>query len=69
MSVNKFNLSVQDVCRLLDEDDIFSPQGQLILDDLQHKASMQFRQTKKRSEQQTSPGGQGSGSETAYGGA
>lgn len=51
--VNKFNLSVQDVCRLLDEDDIFSPQGQLILDDLQHKASMQFRQTKKRHEQQT----------------
>ena len=51
--VNKFNLSVQDVCRLLDEDDIFSPQGQLMLDDLQHKASLQFRQTKKRQEQQT----------------
>ncbi|MDT0125807.1 DnaD domain protein [Paenibacillus sp. RRE4] len=51
--VNKFNLSVQDVCRLLDEDGVFSPQGQLLLDDLQHKASMQFRQTKKRQEQQT----------------
>lgn len=51
--VNKFSLSVQDVCRLLDEDGVFSPQGQLLLDDLQHKASMQFRQTKKRQEQQT----------------
>ena len=40
----KYELSVQDLCRLLDEDDIFSPHGDIMLDDLQHKASLHFRQ-------------------------
>ena len=46
--VHKFNLTVSDVCRLLDEDDVFSSNGQLHLEVLQQKASLQFRQTKKR---------------------
>lgn len=51
--VNKFNLSVQDVCRLLDEDNIFTPQGELLLDELQRNASLLSRQTKRRRDQQT----------------
>ncbi|MDQ0193896.1 helicase DnaB [Paenibacillus wynnii] len=46
----KYKLSPQDVCRLLDEDGIFSPDGEVILDELQHKASQHFRQDMKRQE-------------------
>lgn len=46
----KYELSVQDVCRLLDEDDVFDPAGGLILDELQHKANLHFRQGKRRKE-------------------
>lgn len=49
--VRKYDLSAQDVCRLLDEDGIFTPRGELILDELQHKANLHFRQDKKRKEQ------------------
>lgn len=49
--VNKYELNVQDLCRLLDEDGIFTPQGDIILDELQHQANLHFRQGKKRQEQ------------------
>ncbi|KKO50934.1 helicase DnaB [Paenibacillus sp. DMB20] len=48
--VRKYDLSVQDICRLLDEDGIFSGQGEVMLDDLQHKASLHFRQGMKLQE-------------------
>ncbi|MEI4908299.1 hypothetical protein Q8G40_29905, partial [Klebsiella pneumoniae] len=47
----KYDLSVQDICRLLDEDGIFGPDGDILLDEFQHKASLQFRQDKRRQEQ------------------
>lgn len=46
----KYDLSVQDVCRLLDEDDVFDPAGGLIMDELQYKANLHFRQGKRRKE-------------------
>ncbi|WP_054958184.1 DnaD domain protein [Paenibacillus dakarensis] len=48
--VRKYDLSVQDLCRLLDEDDIFSGTGEVILDELQHRASLHFRQGMKMQE-------------------
>jgi len=47
---HKYKLSPQDICRLLDEDGIFTPAGEVILDELQHKASQHFRQDMKRQE-------------------
>lgn len=47
----KYDLSVQDLCRLLDEDGVFDPDGAILLDALQHKANLQFRQGKKRQEE------------------
>ena len=44
------SLRPQDVCRLLDEDGVFSPEDEVILDTLQHKASQHFRQDLKRQE-------------------
>ncbi|MHA0856700.1 DnaD domain protein [Paenibacillus sp. CMAA1364] len=49
--VNKYELSVQDICRLLDEDGIFNVEGNIDLDELQHQANLHFRQGKKRKEQ------------------
>ncbi|MGF7047089.1 replication initiation and membrane attachment protein [Paenibacillus sp. DS2015] len=49
--VNKYDLSVQDLCRLLDEDGIFTPEGDIKVDELQHQANLHFRQGKKRQEQ------------------
>ena len=49
--VNKYDLSVQDLCRLLDEDGLFTVQGDIKLDELQHQANLHFRQGKKRQEQ------------------
>ncbi|MEK4047007.1 helicase DnaB [Paenibacillus sp. FSL H8-0048] len=46
----KYELGPQDVCRLLDEDDVFTPDGEVILDTLQYKASQHFRQDMKRQE-------------------
>ncbi|OMF84820.1 DnaD domain protein [Paenibacillus sp. FSL R7-0337] len=46
----KYELGPQDVCRLLDEDDVFTPDGEVILDTLQYKASQHFRQDRKRQE-------------------
>jgi len=47
----KYDLSVQDICRLLAEAGIFGPDGDILLDEFQHKASLQFRQDKRRQEQ------------------
>ncbi|MEK4512604.1 helicase DnaB [Paenibacillus sp. FSL K6-2524] len=47
----KYDLSVQDLCRLLDEDGVFDPDGGLLLDKLQHIANLQFRQGKRRKEE------------------
>jgi Replication initiation/membrane attachment protein len=44
----KYNLSVADICRLLDEDDIFAHNGELIVDELQLRANQLYRQDKKR---------------------
>ncbi|AHV98760.1 helicase DnaB [Paenibacillus sabinae] len=48
---HKYKLSAQDLCRLLDEDGIFGPDGDVLLDELQHRASQHFRQNMKRQEQ------------------
>jgi replication initiation and membrane attachment protein len=50
--VRKFDLSVQDISRLLDEDGIFTEAGDLLLDELQLRASQQSRQDRKRAEEQ-----------------
>lgn len=47
----KYELSVQDLCRLLDEDGVFDPGGVILLDELQYKANLQFRQGKRRKEE------------------
>lgn len=47
----KYDLSVQDLCRLLDEDGVFDPGGVILLDELQYKANLQFRQGKRRKEE------------------
>jgi replication initiation and membrane attachment protein len=44
----KYKLSLQETCRLLDEDGIFSEDGQLHDDLLQTKANLNYRQSKKR---------------------
>lgn len=49
--VRKYDLSVQDLCRLLDEDGVFDSGGTLLLDELQHKANLHFRQGKRRREE------------------
>ncbi|WP_340025580.1 helicase DnaB [Paenibacillus sp. FSL K6-1096] len=46
----KYELGPQDVCRLLDEDDVFTADGEVILDTLQYKASQHYRQDLKRQE-------------------
>jgi replication initiation and membrane attachment protein len=49
----KYGLYLTDICRLLDEEGVFDPQGALMLDLMQHKANMVFRQDKKRGEERT----------------
>ncbi|GMK44980.1 replication initiation protein [Paenibacillus glycanilyticus] len=44
----KYNLSVADICRLLDEDGIFASNGDLIVDEIQLRANQLYRQDKKR---------------------
>lgn len=44
----KYSLSVVDICRLLDEDGIFDPNGELMIDELQLRANQLYRQDKKR---------------------
>lgn len=47
----KFELTPQELCRLLDEDGVFSASdGKLLLDELQQRAHLHFRQNKRRDE-------------------
>lgn len=50
--VRKFGLTLQETVRLLDEDGIFAENGRIIIDELQHRAHMHFRQNKRRGEWQ-----------------
>ncbi|RTE08813.1 DnaD domain protein [Paenibacillus whitsoniae] len=47
----KYNLSLQETCRLLDEDGVFTEEGELHMDLLQYNANLFYRQTKKREEE------------------
>lgn len=48
---NKFELTPQEICRLLDEDGVFgAADGKLLLDELQNRAHLHFRQNKRREE-------------------
>ncbi len=46
----KYQLSLQKICRLLDEDEVFDEQGNLHIDRFQHKAHMNYSQDRKREE-------------------
>ncbi len=46
----KYDLSLQETCRLLDEDGIFDEDGTLNVDAMQYKANLYFRQDKRREE-------------------
>ncbi|SMG56801.1 DnaD domain protein [Paenibacillus aquistagni] len=48
--VRKFELTPQETCRLLDEDGVFNTDGKILLDELQHRAHLHFRQNKRRDE-------------------
>lgn len=47
----KYRLTLQEVCRLLDEDGVFAADGELDLDMLQHLANLVYRQSKRRQEE------------------
>ncbi|MFC5447570.1 DnaD domain protein [Paenibacillus aestuarii] len=47
----KYHLSLQETCRLLDEDGVFSEEGELQMDLLQYNANLFYRQSKKRDEE------------------
>lgn len=47
---HKYELTLAEVCRLLDEDGVFAGDGTVRMDVLQHKASSLFHQTRKREE-------------------
>ncbi|MEF3307059.1 DnaD domain protein [Paenibacillus sp. GYB003] len=47
----KFNLSLRETCRLLDEDGMFTEDGKLEVDMLQYKANLYFRQDKDREQE------------------
>lgn len=47
----KFNLEAPEICRLLDEDGVFHPDGTLLWDELQHRANLMYRQDRKRDEE------------------
>ncbi len=47
----KFNLSVVDLCRLLDEDGIFSRSGELMEEEFQLRANQLYRQERKRDDE------------------
>jgi replication initiation and membrane attachment protein len=50
IAAKKYNLTLQETCRLLDEDDVFTEDGELQTDKLQYNANLFFRQGKKREE-------------------
>lgn len=47
----KYNLSLRETCRLLDEDGMFSEDGKLESDMMQYKANLYFRQDKDREQE------------------
>lgn len=47
----KYNLSLQETCRLLDEDGLFTEDGELQMDLMQYNANLFYRQSKKRDEE------------------
>ena len=51
LMAKKYDLTLQETCRLLDEDGVFDGDGGLLTDVLQHRASLLFRQTKRRESQ------------------
>jgi replication initiation and membrane attachment protein len=51
ITAKKYNLSLQETCRLLDEDGVFTEDGMLLSDKLQYNANLFYRQNKKRSEE------------------
>ncbi|MBC8079775.1 MAG: DnaD domain protein [Gorillibacterium sp.] len=51
MITQKYELTLQETCRLLDEDSVFEEDGTLNRETLKHKANLYFRQGKKREEQ------------------
>ncbi|MCL6457237.1 MAG: DnaD domain protein [Gorillibacterium sp.] len=51
MIAQKYELTLQETCRLLDEDSVFEEDGALNREALKHKANLYFRQGKKREDQ------------------
>jgi replication initiation and membrane attachment protein len=47
---SKYRLELQETCRLLDEDGIFDEEGSLLFEELQYRANLLYRQTKRREE-------------------
>lgn len=47
----KYNLDAADLSRLLDEDNIFTSKGELLIDELQLRANQMYRQDRKRSDE------------------
>ncbi|MFC5528551.1 DnaD domain protein [Cohnella yongneupensis] len=47
----KYDLEVPEICRLLDEDGTFHADGTLVWDELQNRANLMYRQSRKRDEE------------------
>ncbi|WP_308638557.1 replication initiation and membrane attachment family protein [Paenibacillus silvisoli] len=47
----KYNLDAADLSRLLDEDNIFTTKGELLIDELQLRANQMYRQDRKRNDE------------------
>ncbi|SEO18888.1 helicase DnaB [Paenibacillus sp. OV219] len=47
----KYNLDAADLSRLLDEDNIFTSKGELLIDELQLRANQMYRQDRKRTDE------------------
>lgn len=50
ITAKKYDLTLQETCRLLDEDGVFDDEGALLFEVLQYKANLLFRQGKRRQE-------------------
>lgn len=50
ITAKKYGLTLQETCRLLDEDGVFDEEGELLYEVLQYKANLLFRQGKRRQE-------------------
>lgn len=50
ITAKKYDLKLQETCRLLDEDGIFDEEGNLLYEVLQYRANLLFRQGKRRQE-------------------